>query len=79
MNNVNPVFKPTLDLLIEPAQDRKERWKSLKVERLKLLVVSANAIIDGIMAGKYGTINQALQAIEDWHTAVVQEGIKLES
>ena len=74
MNNVNPVFKPTLDLLIEAAQERRG---SPKVERLKLLVVLANAIIDGVMAGKYGTIIDALQAIEDWHTAVAQEGIEL--
>ena len=74
MNNVNPVFKPTLDLLIEPAQERRG---SPKVERLKLLVISANAIIDGVMAGKYGTITDAVQAIEDWKLAVEQEGIKI--
>jgi hypothetical protein len=79
VNNVNPVFKQTLDQLIEPAQDRKERRESPKVERLKLLVISANAIIDGVMAGKYGTITDALQAIEDWRAGVMAEGIKLES
>jgi hypothetical protein len=76
MNNVHPVFKFALDQLVTPAQESR---RSPKVERLKLLVISANAIIDGIVAGKYGTMEQALQAIEDWHTAVGQEGIKLES
>ena len=77
-NNLHPEFKSIIDNFATAlTENTKREIRNMKRLRLELLVISANSIITGIMDGKYGTMEQAIQAIEDWRAGVMAEGIKL--